>query len=442
MSVSEENNTNDANLEISETAQDAVETNLDGDASCETNPDEAVEVEKETVADASNKDSLVLAKNGDIVWNDVIIAKLLKGKNLLEPELIITSEDLQNEETSKAVKERLDAWLKDLVKNDLGPLVKLKASIDFIAPIETSQTPVQEEASSEEATIDTEQASEEVQKPVIKPQQRQLSDTAKHIAVLLFNNNGIIDRQEIDKEIASLSQDNRRELRNIGVRFGRAAIYLPLMIKPKAARTNAIFEYFAKSNDGEGPFLPPVGVTSFDAPEGIADSEFTITGFKKIGNRAVRFDIADRIMNILYDTSKEAKGAFPMPLSVVSLLGVSNDTAEHIVENLGFAKETNEEEKTVWRLKRVRPPREFNREFTKRDNTDDSKREFKPRKDFTSPNSGPRPNTEGFSKKRKDFNKGKPKQHRDFIDKTKKIDGDSPFAVLAALKANLDPKKD
>ena len=82
------------------------------------------------------------------------------------------------------------------------------------------------------------------------------------MAIKVHEANCILDRALVEKEIHELTQDNRRELRNFGVKFGRSAIYLPLLLKPKAASLNAILTHFSKGKSGE--VFVPVSYTHLD----------------------------------------------------------------------------------------------------------------------------------------------------------------------------------
>lgn len=429
-------------------------------------------------------DTLILSETGDIVWNDVIIARLLSGQPLLEPKFELIGPELNREETAVLVRERLDSWMVEMLRTDLAPLFRLRRAIDFIGPVKeaaTEEAAVATEAAERPQTVAEEatenataceqelattqenigdaaegdlqtaaietgeeenqtpqtQAPKPAYKKPVKPAPEALSETAKEIAQMVFDAGGILERGPIDTKIAALSQDCRREIRATGIKFGRSAIYLPLLLKPKAVRLNIILANFANGNDGStAPLFPPTGVTSFATEEDRPQSQYMLCGFQKLGTRAIRLDIIDRVIDALYDTAKEAKGGFVLPNAVVSLLGVSNDAAEAVVTELGWESLTDEEGNKKWRLKRQKPV--YKRpEPTTTENRPKRENTFKP---------GPRPaQTQGFNKKRKD----KPDQSnrtRDFSARPERSNSrnneDSPFAILAQLKADLLSKKD
>ena len=51
----------------------------------------------------------------------------------------------------------------------------------------------------------------------------------------LYENNGVIKRDEVDNKIVkSIPQEERKKLWGMGIKIGRYHIYLPKMLKPKA----------------------------------------------------------------------------------------------------------------------------------------------------------------------------------------------------------------
>ena len=53
----------------------------------------------EVEAEATPKDVLVLDDTGHVIWNEVVIAKLIPNQPFLEPKLALLGEELNQEET-------------------------------------------------------------------------------------------------------------------------------------------------------------------------------------------------------------------------------------------------------------------------------------------------------------------------------------------------------
>ena len=427
--MSEEENT-EAQMEqqpdTTETAiQPAADVTSNESESSATSETEVKETNEESTSEAP-KETLILGDFGEIIWNDETIAKVTTGNPHLAPKFEITREELNRDETRNVVKERLSNWLEDMLHTDLFPLFRLKSAIEHVAPEANAEAaPAAEAETTAEVTEPPSETNAETNAPA-PVVHTVLSDEAKVLAQKLLDSHGILNRAYVEKEVAALSQEVRKSLRVLGIRFGRSAVYFPLLLKPKAVRLNAILGYLSDGAKSEKPFLPPIGVTSFEADETRTEKEYDLIGFRNIAGRSIRIDILDRVLDVLYEAQKEAKGAIPMPQSVVSFLGVSNEIAEKVVETLGWVKNTDEEGKVLWQFKRPKPPQ---RAFKPRPQTSEGgNREFK------------RPDQNFGGKKRKDNKGGKPKGGRDYSSGPKRNDGDSPFAILASLK--LGDKKE
>lgn len=451
--------------------------------------DAAADVQKPNEEETPSE-TLILSDNGEIVWNNVAIARLLPNQALLYPKFELIGDELNKEETAKIVSQRLDGWLVETIRTDLAPLFRLKRAIEYTAPIvpvvevisKSSDEKIAEETPAPDAaqteTIEAEAPQTDAQtdeqiveaqaleaealeteapvanpkiakkpiKPVRAPMQ-ELTPAAKEVAQIVFENCGILDRSLYEAKIAALSQDNRRELRSAGIKFGRNAIYLPMLLKPKPARLNVILSKLSKGElNQDALLLPPLGVTSFEAKEGFEGKDYLLCGFQKLGNRAIRLDIVDRVIDTLFDAAKEAKGGFEMPIAVVSLLGVSNEAAQNILIALGWSADEGEDGVKKWRFKR--PTSNYKRpENTRKPRTDGARNDgakkgenrFKDQRGARP--QGLRPEGQGFKKKHKDKGE-KMRTPRDYNARPSRNIEDSPFAILASLKADLQNKKD
>jgi ATP-dependent RNA helicase SUPV3L1/SUV3 len=241
----------------------------------------------------------VLSDTGIIIWQTEEIGRLIAKQPLLKPKASLTGGELGSEDVRKQAAERLDTWLLEIVARDLGPLVSLAAAAEGDA----------------------------------------LKGLARGIAYRVAEAGGVMERDDVASDLRQLGPDDRKALRNAGLRIGRANIYAPLLLKPRAARLHALFAFFtAGPEQGAVPFLPPLGVTSFTLTKPVAPKALAATGFRVFGTRAVRLDIVDRIADALFDAAESAKGPCAFPPTIVSLLGASNEDAEALVEALGWEK--------------------------------------------------------------------------------------------------------
>jgi ATP-dependent RNA helicase SUPV3L1/SUV3 len=248
---------------------------------------------------AGGINDFVLSDTGIIIWQTEEIGRLIAKQPLLKPKASLTGGELGSEDVRKQAAERLDSWLLEIVARDLAPLASLAAAAD-------GET---------------------------------LKGLARGIAYRVAEAGGVMEREELQSDLRQLVPEDRKALRGVGLRIGRANIYAPLLLKPRAARLHALFAFFtAGPEQGAVPFLPPLGVTSFTLTSPVTPKALAATGFRAFGTRAVRLDIVDRIADALFDAAEKAKGPCAFPPNIVSLLGASNEEAEALVETLGWEK--------------------------------------------------------------------------------------------------------
>lgn len=190
-----------------------------------------------------------------------------------------------------------------------------------------------------------------------KPGPQPLKGLARGMAFRLAEAGGVLDRAGMEADLAALSQDDRKALRAVGVRFGRAGLYLPGLLKPRAARLHAILDWSSRGAEGGLPFLPSPGATSVKLEAAPPAEQLAAAGYRAFGLRAVRLDIVDRIADALFSAAEAAKGPCAFPLAVVSLLGAPVEEAEGVATALGWHKEVNAEGVALWRHRRPRPQR-------------------------------------------------------------------------------------
>lgn len=248
---------------------------------------------------AGGINDFVLSDTGIIIWQTEEIGRLMARQPLLKPKAALTGGELGSEDVRRQASERLDAWLLEIVARDLAPLTALAGAAE-------GET---------------------------------LKGLARGIAYRVAEAGGVMERDELQADLRQLVPEDRKALRGVGLRIGRANIYLPLMLKPRPARLHALFAFFtAGPEQGAVPFLPPLGVTSFTLAAPVPPKALAAAGFRAFGTRAVRLDIVDRIADALFDAAEAAKGPCAFPPTIVSLLGASNEDAEGLAEALGWEK--------------------------------------------------------------------------------------------------------
>ncbi len=179
-----------------------------------------------------------------VLWNGDRVARLCPGADLLNPQIQPLSSDLLEPAGRDRVALRLQSWLEGRIGRAIGPLLTLRDA--------------------------------------------DLSGAARGIAFQLVEQLGALRRVELDPLIDALSKTNRKALATLGVRIGVAHIFLPKMLKPRAAAICALL--WSVAHRRPQPALPAPGSLSVARDIDTPDSYYRICGYCPAGRRAVRLD--------------------------------------------------------------------------------------------------------------------------------------------------------
>ncbi|WP_244631233.1 helicase-related protein [Aureimonas sp. ME7] len=180
-----------------------------------------------------------------------------------------------------------------------------------------------------------------------------LEGTARGIAYRLYENFGLLQRRDVSEEIRSLDQDARAALRRLGVRFGAYHIFVPALVKPAPAALMTLF--WAIHNDGrdkagfgEVTQLLATGRTSVKPEAGFEPIFYALSGYRLLGQRAVRIDILERLADLIRPALAWTPGAAKRPdgayngrefivtPAMMSILGATAGDMDEILKGLGY----------------------------------------------------------------------------------------------------------
>ena len=385
----------------------------------------STEIEKraDRLAASPNTD-IILGNDGTLRWLGEAVAKLSKGDTVLKPRVImLADEQLTGTALNKTVA-RLERWLSNHVNTLLKPLSDLEAN-------------------------------------------QELNGIARGVAFQLVENLGILARKDVAEDLKNLDQDMRGIMRHNGVRFGAYHVFVPILLKP--APSQLICLLWAIANDKmeatgltEIPSLSAAGRTSAPIDEANEKQFYGLSGFKILGEKAVRIDILERLADLIRPTTswKEESGnpkpegavdgrAFYVTPAMLSILGATHEDMITILKGLGYKEEKRLEAdiKPAAETAEVETPPTQSQE--KEPDTSEaeavSEEPAEPKsiliwryggggKRKFSGNPQSKKKFTGKANKHKQ-NRGTPKNKPQKPEK--QADPDSPFAALAALKGNL-----
>lgn len=241
-----------------------------------------------------------LGANARVLWSGAEVARLAAGDSPWRPRVVLEAEDLLSGRERQAVGERLQAWLGGHVEHVLAPL--------------------------------------------FAPARAELRGAARGIAWRLQEEGGVIDRRDAEALLAACGREDRRRLREAGVRIGRAGIRVEAM--PGAARELAWL--LVSVHLGARPAPLPEGAwhAAKDHPRRL----WPAGGFLVVGEAAGRADALEDLAEAL--APRAAGGAFAHDTEAET--GLPRPLAESIVAGLGYRRAATQEGQTLWTR---RPPR-------------------------------------------------------------------------------------
>jgi ATP-dependent RNA helicase SUPV3L1/SUV3 len=268
-----------------------------------------------------------LSEHARLWWSGAAVAKLSAGAHPLSPTVELLADDLLKGDLREQVQARLERWVGDHIGRLLEPLVALWKAAEARTSTDAGGLPGQ----------------------------------ARGLAFQLAENLGQLDRAH-----ASLPDDLRaagRALRLFGVRIARRSIFLPKLTKPASSALAAMLWAVHRRLERIPP-PPSPGLTSFafDREEAAQIPEaFLAAGFfRRVGPRAVRLDMLERIEETLADAAENGRNADEATAILVSLLGSSSEEALALAQALGWERTTRPakegetpEEISVWRRART-----------------------------------------------------------------------------------------
>ncbi len=290
------------------------------------------EVNRRLIALAQAADAdITLGEDGRLKWSAAPVAQLEPGSPALRPRLRMVGGDLGDEALLRAAQTRLDTWIRDAVARDLASLIALETAL----------------------AGDT------------------LRGRMRAIVYRLTEAFGLLASRDI-RDLGEPTEDERRALAGLGLRIGTHSLYLAALLKAAPARLAAILRHHTRAQVIGAPFLPRAGLMSVADDPDRSDAEYAAAGFVRVGPRAIRVDILERLAQRLRAARREARegtagqagvqdGTFPIDVSMAALIGAPGDQLEPILLALGYrrvrAADAQAGTTALWRAEGGRGPR-------------------------------------------------------------------------------------
>ena len=241
--------------------------------------------------------SLEIKDDFKIYWGKFPIAKLLPGKDYLDPELSLIIDDIIEIAEQKKLQEYLEKWLKEKINFILKSLIDLRSL-------------------------------------------KESNSSIRALAYQLYENNGVLKRDKVSEYLKKLGQDERKILRNLGVKFGRYHVFLFKLLKPEAVSLRILLwkNYHQKSFN----LKPPTFGLNFLENKDYKNKNFMLLcGFENFDKYFVRIDILERLFVQIINTNSDSKAKIKLVPEMLNLLGCSKNNFIKLIQKMNY--KTSEE---------------------------------------------------------------------------------------------------
>jgi len=271
-------------------------------------------------------DTGLIELNNDfkIYWNNSPIAKLTTGNDYLNPNFeLIVDETIEINQKQK-LSEYINKWTQGKINTVLKNLIDLKNL-------------------------------------------KENNSSIKALAYQLYENNGVLKREQVSEYLKTLGQNERRILRELGVKFGRYHVFLFQLIKPEAVSLRTLlWKNFHQKYYNLKP--PTFGLNFLDDKDSKNKNFMLLCGFEKFDTFFVRIDILERLFMLIINSSnsKENKEMKIIP-EMLNLLGCSKENFKKLLQKMGY-KVFDKNENTFFTYNPTKKIRKISKQKTSNEN--------------------------------------------------------------------------
>ena len=227
-----------------------------------------------------------------IYWKKFPIAKLIPGKDYLNPNYKLITDDIIEAKELDKLNIFLKKWINEKIKYILGNLINIKDSKN--------------------------------QKPSIRA-----------LAYHLYENNGVVKREKLLPYLKNIEQSDRKILRNMGVKFGRYHVFLYKLLKPEAVLLRIIL--WKNFHQKYFELKPPTFGLNFKIYEKDISQHFMLLcGFEKFDNFYVRIDILERLFIKIINSKNENNNEVMLTPEMLNLLGCSKENFIKLIKKMNY----------------------------------------------------------------------------------------------------------
>ncbi len=227
-----------------------------------------------------------------LYWNNFTIGRLVSGKDYLNPKIELMVDDILEQNQRQRLIKYLKKWIENKIDTTLKSLIDLKNL-------------------------------------------KEKNSSIKALAYQLYENNGVLKRDQVADFLRNLGQNERKILRDLGVKFGRYHIFLHKLIKPESVSFRVLLwkNYHQKYFD----LSPPTFGLNFINDDKIKNKNFMLLcGFEKFDSIYVRIDILERLFMQIINSNSEKDREIKMIPEMLNLLGCSEENFKKLLKSMNY----------------------------------------------------------------------------------------------------------
>ena len=239
-----------------------------------------------------NTSLIELKDDFKIYWRNFPIAKLIEGKDYLNPEIFLIVDDILETTDKQKLSDFIEKWIKEKIDLVLKSLIDLKYL-------------------------------------------KESNSSIKALAYQLYENNGVIKRESVSDYLKKLGQDERKILRNLGVKFGRYHVFLFRLLKPEAVSLRVLL--WKNFHQQHFDLTPPTFGLNFLNDKKIKNKDFMLLcGFENFDSFFVRIDILERLFVQIINSSPDKDREIKLIPEMLNLLGCSKENFKKLIKQMNY----------------------------------------------------------------------------------------------------------
>ncbi|MBD1152015.1 helicase [Pelagibacterales bacterium SAG-MED22] len=243
-----------------------------------------------------------LREDFKIYWNKFPIAKLSTGTDYLNPNFNLIIDDIIDQSPKQKLNEYIYEWIQTKINEVLKSLFDLKNI-------------------------------------------KENNPSIKALAYQLYENNGVLKRDQVSEYLKNLGQNERKILRELGVKFGRYHVFLHQLIKPEAVSLRTLL--WKNFHQKFYNLKPPTFGLNFVDNKDIKNQNFMLLcGFEKFDAFFVRIDILERLFMLIINSNSKEKSDIKVVPEMLNLLGCSKENFKKLLTRMNY--KVFEKEKEIY----------------------------------------------------------------------------------------------